>query len=400
MLRFRLAFPCLLIALLLLPIVHTHIADAQDADAGLPRVESPNGSVAMMVIPRAGANGGLRYIVEFHGKRVIDESVLGLKLDGQPPLGPGMKLSGAKSSQHDETYTIPVGKTSSVRDHYNAIRAEFADDSDRKLAVEMRAYDDGVAFRMIVPEQAAFKHVRLERELTEFRFTKDATSYPLVLDGYQSSYEDDYQVRSVSGLHKEWLIALPLLADVPGVAWVGITEADIENYAGMYLRKGDGGFTLKAQLSPRIDHPSIAVETDAPLTTPWRVLMLGEEPGRLVESNIILNLNPASKVADTSWIKAGKTSWDWWSGDYAENVSFKPGMNTATMKHYIDFSAASRFAYMLIDAGWALANRKGPDDYAAVADITKVDPAIDMPELLRYAKEKGVRKRLLHVLVH
>ncbi len=71
--------------------------------------------------------------------------------------------------------------------------------------------------------------------------------------------------------------------------------------------------------------------------------MIADAPGRLVESNIILNLNPPSKIADTSWIKAGKTSWDWWSGDYAANVSFTPGMNTATLKHYIDFSAASGF---------------------------------------------------------
>ena len=40
------------------------------------------------------------------------------------------------------------------------------------------------------------------------------------------------------------------------------------------------------------------------------------------------------------------------------------------------------------DGRWQIA--KGPDDYAAVADITKVDPEIDMPELLRYAKEKNV----------
>jgi hypothetical protein len=63
-------------------------------------------------------------------------------------------------------------------------------------------------------------------------------------------------------------------------------------------------------------------------------------------------------------------------------------MNTATMKHYIDFASASGFPYMLIDAGWAVADRKGPQDYAALADITRVVPAIDMPELLRYAKEK------------
>jgi alpha-glucosidase len=382
--------PCLLLSFLLafLPIAMAH---AQDSDAGLPRVESPDGAVAVMLFARPGASGGLRYVVEFHGKRVLDESVLGLKIEGQRPLGPGMKQTRVTSSQADETYTIPLGKTSSVRDHYNAVRADFTDDSGRQLTLEMRAYDDGIAFRMIVPQQSAFQHVRLERELTDFRLSKDATLYPLILEGFQSSYEDEYQMRHVSGLHKDWLIGLPLLANLPGVAWVGITEADIENYAGMYLQKGDARFALRAQLAPRIDHPSIAVETDAPLTTPWRVLMIGDQPGRLVESNIVLNLNPPSKIADTSWIKAGKTSWDWWSGDFAENVSFTPGMNTDTMKHYIDFSSASGFPYMLIDAGWALANRKSPDDYAAVADITKVDPAIDMPELLRYAKEKNVK---------
>jgi alpha-glucosidase len=148
---------------------------------------------------------------------------------------------------------------------------------------------------------------------------------------------------------------------------------------------------VRTGLSPRVDHPAFAVEVDTPFSTPWRVLMIGDEPGRLVESSIVLNLNPPSKIADTSWIRAGKSSWDWWSGDYASGVDFKPGMNTATMKHYIDFASASSFPYMLLDAGWALANRKSPDDYAAVADITKVDPKIDMPELLRYAKEKHVR---------
>ncbi len=147
-------------------------------------------------------------------------------------------------------------------------------------------------------------------------------------------------MRHVSGIHRDWLIALPLLAEVPGAGWVAVTEADIENYAGMYLRKAEARFALRAELSPRIGKPGIAVETDAPVTTPWRVLMIGDEPGRLIESNIVLNLNPPSKIADTSWIKAGKSAWDWWSGEAAPSMSTKPGMNTATMKHYIDFASA------------------------------------------------------------
>jgi alpha-glucosidase len=389
----------LLVSLMLLV---TASAIGQDSQTKSIRVASPNEQIVLIVStgppqpetapgpPRAVVDN-LRYAVEFHGKRLFEDSVLGLKLEGQSPVGPGMRQVNAQKGTVDESYTIPVGKTSTVRDHYNSSRADFQDATGRKLSVEVRAYDDGVAFRYILPEQAAIKDVRIEHELTEFRYSKDATLYPLILDGFQSSYEDEYQVRQVSGIHKDWLVALPLLADEPGIGWVAVTEADIDNYAGMYLRKGEAPFALRTELPPRLDEPAIAVETDAPVTTPWRVLMIGDEPGRLVESNIILNLNPPSKIADTSWIKAGKSAWDWWSGEAAPSVSFKPGMNTATMKHYIDFASASGFSYMLIDAGWAMADRNGPQDYSALADITKVTPEIDMPELLRYAKEKNVR---------
>ena len=371
-------------------------AAAQGPEAARIRVTSPDGRVVFILSDAVAGrsmnpvNNDLRYSVDFRGKWLMDESILGLKLEGQAPLGPGMHQVHVERGQADSTYTIPVGKTSSARDHYNAARVDLVDKGGRKLGLEIRAYDDGLAFRYLVPRQEGVAKIRIEHELTEFRYARDSTTYPLILDGFQSSYEDEYQARLVSGIHHDWLVGLPFLAEIPGVGWVAVTEADIENYAGMYLRKGDKQFALRAELSPRVDNKSVAVEADTPVTSPWRVLMIGDEPGRLVESNIVLNLSPPSKIADTSWIRAGKSAWDWWSGEAAPGASFKPGMNTATMKHYIDFASASGFAYMLIDAGWAKAERKGPEDYAALADITRVTAEIDMPELLHYAKEKKV----------
>jgi alpha-glucosidase len=341
----------------------------------------------------------LQYAIQFRGQRLMESANLGIKIAGQQDLGPGMHLVTSKAESQDETYGIPVGKTSTVRNHYNGVRADYQDASGRKLTLEVRAFDDGVAFRYVVPEQPSFAQVRIVNELTEFNFAKDAVTYPLVLESYQSSYEDEYQVRNVNGLHHEWIIGAPYLANVPGAGWVAISEANIDNYAGMYLRKigGQQSFKIRADLSPHVDaqgktDTSYAVETSAPFSSPWRVLMISDEPGKLIESNIILNLNPPSKIADTSWIKAGKASWDWWSGEAAPSVTFKTGMNTATMKHYIDFSSASGFAYMMIDAGWAKApERKSASDYSAMADITQVDSAIDMPELVRYANEKNVK---------
>ncbi len=370
------------------------------------KVSSPDGQIALLLsdagVPAGGADAkttDLNYTVEFHGKRLMERGKLGLELVGQPPLGPGMHLTGSQLESADEIYPIPVGKTSSVRNHYNGVLASFEDQVGRKLNIEVRAFNDGVAFRYVVPDQPSLKQVRIASELTDFTYAEDAATYPLILDGYQSSYEDTYQLREVSGLHPDWLIGLPFLSEEPGLGWVAITEADIDNYAGMYLRKEKQflSHSVKADLSPLANHAGevqqgVAVETATPFQSPWRVLMIGDDPGRLIESNIVLNLNTPSKIADTSWIKAGKSAWDWWSGEAAPSVTFKTGMNTATMEHYIDFASASGFPYMLIDAGWAVApGRRGPDDYSQLADITRVTPEIDMPELLRYAKEKNVK---------
>ncbi len=390
--------PCLRSTLLcLLAFCAAEMLPAQTAAAASLKVASPDGQIVFQLFDGQPPSG-LRYAVQFHAKPMIAESNLGLEVEGQPALGPGMQNSGAETGAVDETYTIPVGKTRSVRDHYNSLRAGYEDATGRKLQIEVRVFDDGVAFRYVVPEQPALKQVRITREDTGFTFVKDATTYPLILTGYHSSWEDEYQQRQVSGLHADWVVGLPLLTEEPGIGWLAITEADIDNYAGMYLRKGSNRFDLKADLSPhrdetgKPDEPEVAVETSTPFSSPWRVLMIGDEPGRLVESNIVLNLNPPSKIADTSWIKAGKSAWDWWSGQAAPSVTFKTGMNTATMKHYIDFASASGFPYMLIDAGWAVAPaRSGPEDYSALADITRVVPEVDMPELLRYAKEKNVK---------
>jgi alpha-glucosidase len=352
------------------------------------QVSSPDGQIAFSLSGQAA----LHYSVSFRGKPLMDESELGLDLQGQPPIGPGWRYVNAQHSSTDDSYTIPVGKTKNVRDHYNSLMADFSSDSGSRLSVEVRAFDDGVAFRYVVPEQPALNSVRITGERTQFRYSKDATLYPLVLNGFQSSYEDDYQMRTVGSLHHDWLIALPLLAQVPGTGWVAITEANIEDYAGMYLSSDKPLFSLKAVLSPKVDDPGVAVETKTPFKSPWRVLMIGDAPGRLIESNMILNLNPPSKIADTSWIQAGKSAWDWWSGHAATGVSFTPGMNTETLKHYIEFASDSGFPYMLIDAGWALSTpRAKPGDYADPADITRFNPNVDLPELLRYAKEKNVR---------
>jgi alpha-glucosidase len=391
-------------------LVATGFLNAQspgNAGAAAATVTSPNGQITLRLFAgdwaggtenAGGTNVDLRYTVDFHRQPLFVASRLGLDLIGQPSMGPGMRKTGEHAESADDTYTLPVGKTREVHNHYNGVRADFADATGRKMSIEVRAFDDGVAFRYLVPKQPGIGQTRIAHELTEFTYAKDASTYPLILDGYQSSWEDEYQLRNVSGLHKDWLIGLPYLSNEPGVGWVAITEADIEHYSGMYLRKAEGfaSRTVHADLSPHEDRagnidPTYAVETETPFSSPWRVLMIADQPSKLIESNIVLNLNPPSQITDTSWIKAGKSAWDWWSGDAAPSLSVKPGVTTEIMKHYIDFASASGFSYMLIDAGWEAKDPSASGAEPRLADITHVSPNIDMPELLRYAKEKNVK---------
>jgi alpha-glucosidase len=351
-------------------------AGAQGAGRGAP------------AIPQVSPHGGqITYRVSYNGHPVLLSSRLGLELQGQPALGTAVRIVSADRTEQDETYRLVVGKNNPVRDHYNALRLNLQETtmSNRNLAIEARAYDDGVAFRYVVPRQpqTQIREFRLARELTEFHFARDGAVYPLYRKSYRTSYEGDWVRSSLTRLLTDQLIGLPLLTEIPGIAWMAITEANLDQYAGMFITNPsseNANTTLAVRLSPSLDEPGIAVTGSLPHNSPWRVLMIADHPGRLIESNIILNLNPPCALADTSWIKPGKSSWGWWSGNSATGTDFRGAMDTRTMNYYTDFAASSGFPYMLVDGGWS-----GPND------VTTTNPQIDMPEIIRYAAGKNVK---------
>jgi alpha-glucosidase len=387
------------------------------AQTGPVVLQSPDGTLEISIATVRGhsvqaAGGQLAYRVSFRDRPVIEWSNLGLTLEGAPALGPAVRIDSSQASSQDETWTPVEGKANPIRNHYNAVIVQTVETGadGRRLVMEARAYDDGVAFRYVIPEQPSVKELRILNESTEFRFSKDASTFSMISRGFQTSNEDDYHELTIDGLHPEYLVNLPVLLEVPGIAWVGLTEADIEDYSSLFVT-GAGNQTLAARLATRVEDintsadvaPSFDRKADAlkvsviaqtPVKSSWRVLMIADRPGRLVESNMVVNLNPPSAIGDTSWIKPGKTSWDWWNGGQAKGVA-KPGKNNETIQYYIDFSARSKFEYMLIDGGWELPLPKqaGPDMYSgrALYDDTKSIAALDIPMLVEYAKAKDVR---------
>ena len=108
-----------------------------------------------------------------------------------------------------------------------------------------------------------------------------------------------------------------------------------------------------------------------PHDSPWRVILIAKEARQLIESDLVLKLNAPSAIEDTSWIRPGKTTFPWWNDFYEEGVPFKPGLNTATAKHYIDFCAEHGIPYHSLDGMNDIAWYGGPIVPYEGADITR-----------------------------
>ncbi len=367
-----------------------------------PQVVSPNGQLVMSfsVRPSAtlgqGGSGQLMYSLTFRGKSVIDDSALGLDLDDNTPLGMNVTITSSQPGSGVDDYSLAHTKVSHVHDAYNSLTVTVTEAGSanirraRTMMIEARAYDSGAAFRYVLPRQPAVPSLHLRGEDTEFRFSEDDTVWALALPNYRSSYESEYVRLSLSslsnqgGVPSKFLIGMPLLLHQPGVAWISLMEADLEGNSSMYVTNPSGswaGHYLVTKLSPRWDDPGYAVIGDLPHHSAWRVIGVADDPGRLLEANLETDLSPPNQLDDTSWIKPGKASWNWWVDNVAaDGSSGNKNFNTETMKYYVDFAAESGFPYFFLDAGWS-----------SPRDITQMNGRVDIPELVKYAATKNVK---------
>ena len=375
-----------LFGVLISPLVHAQSSPVE--------VSSPDHQITLRfkVQPdtkqAGGPDGQLVYSVTFHGKPVFEDSALRLELADQPSLGTAVHIAGATSGSGADDYRLIAGKASAVHDSYNSLtfKAQESAGPGRIFEIEARVYNSGLAFRYRVPEQPALSRYRLTQEDTEFRPVMDADAWALRLPNYESGYESEYVPQVLSALSNQGgvssyiLNGSPMLLHMPGVAWAAVGEADLEGNAAMYLQNPTGNWTghyIVSKISPALGGKGPAVDAPLPHDSAWRMILIGDTAGQLVESNLITDLNPPNRVAGTSWIHPGKASWDWWNGDLGPDG--QSAYTTKNMEYYVDFAAESGFPYMMLDAGWS------------DRDITKMRGNVDVPELVQYAAKKNVK---------
>lgn len=354
-------------------------------------VSSPDGDLTVGL--EASPEGPV-WSLTVEGQEIIIPSRLGLALEPYENIGPGMVVAGVQRGSDTDSYTLPAGKTSSVSQPYNQLTVSFAesDGKQRRYEVVVRAYDEGAALRYVIPRQPGIETLRLAGEGTEFRFGGDYACHGLNLGSYGTGHEGEYDPVQASAIRPHNLYELPLLcrtgADGPAFA---IAEAAVKDWPALYLAgPNSGDLGVSARLARRVDDPAVVVKHDLGpqgLSSPWRVVMVADRPGRLIESTLLTSLNPQAE-GDFSWVQPGKTAWDWWNGPLLASVP-KAGTNTATAKGFIDFAAEHDLRYMMIDDGWYVGSG-GADYFGEDADPTTPVDAIDIPELVHYGAERDV----------
>lgn len=347
-------------------------------------VSSPDGTLRVLF---SVDKGKPYYQLLRFGQELIGPSRLGLVLKNQRPLSENFAIAATSTSSFDETWTQPWGEKKDIRNHYNELRVTLIETTarPRKMELVFRVYDDGLGFRYEIPKQNGLDRFEIQDELTEFVLAKDAKAW--WIPAFQPNrYEYLYRCTPVSEIN---VVHTPLTLEIANSIYLSIHEAALIDYASMTLALKENRI-LKAELMPWSD--GIKVKTKAPMKSPWRTIQIADDPGGLITSYLILNLNEPNKLEDISWIRPQKYIGIWWAmhlGLATWSTGPKHGATTENAKRYIDFAAKYGFDGVLIE-GW---NVGWDGDWVAHGDqfqFTKPTPDFDIEEVARYAKEKGV----------
>ena len=274
-------------------------------------VRSPDARIEVGIDTDAGGTPTWR--VSFRGRELIAPSPLGLQFEQYRTLSAGMAMRAGATRSGEDRYRL-VGKVSEARDAWReaVVHLDETGGERRRLDLIVRAYDDGIAFRYVVPAQPNLRTLRLAGEVTRFLPAADLACHGLNLGTADGSHEGEYDPVRLSEIRPHHLYELPLVcATGEDDTTIAFAEADLANYPALYLSgRDEGGLGLLARLARRHDDPAIAVRAEvgpAGFRTPWRVVMIADHPGRLIESTLITSLNPAAE-GDFSWVRPGKTA--------------------------------------------------------------------------------------------
>lgn len=344
-------------------------------------------------MPAAGSEEKPRWSATFRGKPLLSGCSLGLETADGGELMAGARLVQTRPRVQFGRIPVLFGKADHADDRYREERFTFEATRQRRVDVVFRCYEDAVALRYEIPAGQA-NTVTITNESTSFRLAGEPTACVQYLEHFKTSHEHNVAAAPYAEIKPGALLDLPLTFSWKDGTCAAITEAALRRYAGMALMRPEGRDDLVCQLTPRPDGTKVV--GPLPLKTPWRVVLIGDRPGALLESGTIYCLNDPPVIQDTSWIKPGKITWHWWNGDVYDGKSGAPILSVETASKYIDFCARYGIPFHSLTSTENLTTPWYQQSQPGVApgpdtDVTKPRPEFDLPAIRRYAESKQVR---------
>ena len=347
-------------------------------------LKSPNGKIEITI----NTEKQLTWAVRSEGSTVLEPSPLAMSFNNDVVAGKDMQAVKTKTRSVDQVLTPVIRvKNSRVLDKFNELEIT----PRGNYSVLFRCYDDGVAYRFVTRFS---QPVQVMDEQVRFIFSDDHSTWFPEEESMFSHNERQYLRLKLSQIKAERFCSLPMVVALTNGTKVLISEADLEDYPGLWLEGGGSvphslhgkfsHFPLETKLSGdrnvRITrHADYLAETSAVRSYPWRFLIISRNDSQLIESEMVFKLAKPCELTDTAWIQPGKVQWDWWNSLNVYGVDFKSGVNTSTYKYFIDSAAKNGAQYIILDEGWYDLN-----------DLMKVAPEVNMEELVSYSREKKI----------
>ncbi|XEC93974.1 glycoside hydrolase family 97 N-terminal domain-containing protein [Paenibacillus tarimensis] len=359
------------------------------------QLNSPNGKI--IITFELTEKGAPVYQMDVDGAPLLLASMMGLTLQDDDDLLSGFTLVRYTISSKDEYWTPLYGERDRIRDRYHALTVTLKEQEGlrREMHIEFRAYDEGVSFRYVIPEQVGFsRDIVISGERSEFHFPKGCLAYE------EHGAEGEYGLVPVEELQPN--CERPLTVVYRHGAYLCLTEAELTDYSRMLLSTDADNrrivvSTLSGLVTAFVGYDNMdtsltgeladqKVRTSLPFTSPWRVLVIGERPGDLLENNdIVLNLNPPADMAESSWIVPGKLLRDM-------------TISNEGARACVDFAVRHNLQYIMLDWGWygdpfddaSVCTNEVNDVWYFRMEEGVVYPKLDVKEVVRYANSKGI----------
>lgn len=354
-------------------------------------LQSPNGKLTVEI----DAEGQLSYTLKHNNQILLDKSPIGLVLEGKI-LGENAKVIRTKRNASVKEHIVsPHYRLPLFEVTYNELNLKLKGD----YGIIFRAYNEGIAYRFYTTMR---EPLIIKDEMVQMNFPKDYPTYmaystvPPGKDQYTMAFQNLYTKSTIKGVDTGNIAYLPITVDCGNELKMTLLESDLEDYPGMFI-KGDGKSTslqgtfarypAEIKSFPPRAMKRITKRTDYIARTtgnrnyPWRIWAITEKDTEMPVNNLVYALASPNRIGDCSWVKTGKVAWDWWNDWGISNVDFKAGINMDTYKCYIDFAADNHIEFVVLDEGWYNPGK---------GDMLTVIPELDLEELTRYGKSKGV----------